>query len=258
MNKTIGIVTGATGGIGREFTRVLVNEGLDEIWIVARNKDKLVDLKNEYGDRIRTISLDLSKTDNLNKIKELLENEKPIIKYLINNASIAKMGLYKEFSIEEMENTINLNCKTPVILSNICIPFMKKGSSILNIASASAFQPTPYINLYASTKAFERSYSRALNVELAESGIIVTAVLLGLFVHWILKFDLMYSLMVGAIISSTDAAAVIMIIRQNPIQKMVSTILEVESAANDPMAILLTVLMIQILTGGSGNFLFFT
>jgi len=176
MNKTIGIVTGATGGIGREFTRVLVNEGLDEIWIVARNKDKLVDLKNEYGDRIRTISLDLSKTDNLNKIKELLENEKPIIKYLINNASIAKMGLYKEFSIEEMENTINLNCKTPVILSNICIPFMKKGSSILNIASASAFQPTPYINLYAATKAFERSYSRALNVELAESGIIVTAV----------------------------------------------------------------------------------
>ena len=176
MNKTIGIVTGATGGIGREFTRILASEELDEIWIVARNKDKLEDLKNEYGDRIRTIALDLSKTDNLNKIKELLENEKPIIKYLINNASIAKMGLYKEFSIEEMENTINLNCKTPVILSNICIPFMKKGSSILNIASASAFQPTPYINLYAATKAFERSYSRALNVELAESGIIVTAV----------------------------------------------------------------------------------
>jgi len=176
MNKTIGIVTGATGGIGSEFTRILVSEELDEVWIVARNRDKLEDLKNEYGDRIRTISLDLSKTENLNKIKELLENENPIIKYLINNASIAKMGLYKEFSIEEMENTINLNCKTPVILSNICIPYMKKGSSILNIASASAFQPTPYINLYASTKAFERSYSRALNVELAESGIIVTAV----------------------------------------------------------------------------------
>ncbi|HPG58003.1 MAG TPA: potassium/proton antiporter [Candidatus Wallbacteria bacterium] len=109
---------------------------------------------------------------------------------------------------------------------------------------------------YTKKSSLKESFGPSMT--LATLGIIVTAVLLGLFVHWILKFDLLYSLMVGAIISSTDAAAVIMIIRQNPIQKAVSTILEVESAANDPMAILLTVLMIQILTGGSGNFLFFT
>ena len=53
---------------------------------------------------------------------------------------------------------------------------MSVGSKILNICSASAFQPVPYINLYASTKAFERSYSRALNVELKPLGISVTAV----------------------------------------------------------------------------------
>lgn len=53
---------------------------------------------------------------------------------------------------------------------------MKEGSSILNVSSASSFQPTPYINLYASTKVFLRSYSRALNVELEGTGITVTAV----------------------------------------------------------------------------------
>jgi short-subunit dehydrogenase len=53
---------------------------------------------------------------------------------------------------------------------------MKKGSRILNISSASSFQPLPYINLSAATKVFERNYSRALNVELANSGITVTAV----------------------------------------------------------------------------------
>lgn len=46
----------------------------------------------------------------------------------------------------------------------------------MNISSASAFLPNPYINLYAASKAFERSYSRALNVEVASLGITVTAV----------------------------------------------------------------------------------
>jgi short-subunit dehydrogenase len=149
---------------------------LDEIWIVARNQEKLDLLKKEHGERIVPISKDLANTKDLCEIGELLEDTKPVVKYLINNASLAKMGLYKEFSVGEIENTINLNCKAPVILSNLCIPYMEKGSCILNISSASAFQPNPYINLYAASKSFERSYSRALNVEVAPLGITVTAV----------------------------------------------------------------------------------
>ncbi|MDF2843428.1 MAG: short-chain dehydrogenase/reductase [Herbinix sp.] len=53
---------------------------------------------------------------------------------------------------------------------------MRQGSRILNISSASSFQPLPYLNLYSSTKAFERSYSRALNAELKGTGITATAV----------------------------------------------------------------------------------
>ena len=53
---------------------------------------------------------------------------------------------------------------------------MSEGARILNISSASSFQPVPYLGLYASTKAFVRSYSRALNVELRDRGIICTAV----------------------------------------------------------------------------------
>ncbi len=57
-----------------------------------------------------------------------------------------------------------------------CIPFMSKGSHILNIASQAGFQPLPYMNIYSATKAFVRNYSRALNVELKDKGINVTAV----------------------------------------------------------------------------------
>lgn len=176
MRKRIAIITGATGGIGKEFTRLLMKEDLDEIWIVARNQEKLDLLKAEYGERIIPVSKDLTNTKNLCEIGELLKEAKPVIQYLINNASLAKMGSYTDFTIEEIEDTINVNCKAPVVLSNLCIPYMEKGSCILNISSASAFQPNPYINLYAASKAFERSYSRALNIEVALRGITVTAV----------------------------------------------------------------------------------
>lgn len=176
MGKKIAIITGATGGIGKEFTCMLMKENLDEIWAVARNRNKLDLLKVQYGERIVPISKDLSHTKDLCEIGELLKDTKPIVKYLINNASLAKMGSYQEFTIEEIENTVNVNCKAPVVLSNLCIPYMEKGSCILNISSASAFQPNPYINLYAASKAFERSYSRALNIEAASLGITVTAV----------------------------------------------------------------------------------
>lgn len=104
---------------------------------------------------------------------------------------------------------------------------------------------------YTKKSALKQSFGPSMT--LATLGIIITAFGLGYLIHLILGFDLLYSFMIGAIISSTDAAAVIMIIRQNPIKQSVSSILEVESAANDPMAILLTVLMIQLLTGGTGG-----
>ena len=174
--KNIVILTGATGGLGREFLKQILNEKIDEVWAIARNKQKLSDLKKEYGEKVVPISIDLSDLNGIKQIENMLQEKKPHVEYLINNAGLAKMGKYNEFSIEEIDKTINVNCKAPVMLALICIPYMGKGSKILNISSASAFQPNPYINLYAASKAFERSYSRALNVELHGTGITSTAV----------------------------------------------------------------------------------
>lgn len=176
MKKRIAVITGASGGIGTEFTKLLAKEDIDEIWAIARNSQKLDILKDTFGDKIITIAKDLTKLPELNEIGKMLENEKPVIKYLINNAGMAKMGLYDDFTAEEIDNTVNINCKAPVILSTLCIPYMVKGSRILNICSASAFQPLPFLNLYSASKAFVRNYSRALNCELKGTGITSTAV----------------------------------------------------------------------------------
>lgn len=169
-------MTGASGGIGKEFVRALLAEPLDEIWAVARNAQKLEALKQDFGERIVVLSADLATEHGIGLIAEKIQRENPKIQYLINNAGVAKMGAYDEFSLPEIEGTISLNCTALVALCRLCIPFMPSGSHILNISSASAFQPLPYLNLYGATKAFERNYSRALNREVEEKGITVTAV----------------------------------------------------------------------------------
>lgn len=174
--KKIAMITGASGGIGQIFVHELAKETLDEIWVIGRNQERLLALKKEYGEKVVPICKDLTKDIDILSISDLLGEQTISILWLVNNAGTAKMAPSAEFSVSEINQTIDLNCKAPVELINICIPFMEKGAKILNISSASAFQPVPYINLYAATKAFERSYSRALNAELKPSGITVTAV----------------------------------------------------------------------------------
>jgi len=176
MNKKIAIITGASGGIGKEFTKLILLEEVDEIWAIARNQEKLMNLRKKFGNKIVTFSKDLTKSSELLSIKKILEEEKPIIECLINNAGVARMGSYKDFSVEEIETTISINCNALAVLCAICIPYMRKGSRIMNISSASSFQPLPYLNLYSATKSFARYYSRSLNMELKGTGITVTAV----------------------------------------------------------------------------------
>lgn len=177
MGARIALVTGATGGLGRAFAEQLLEEGdLDELWAVARTERKLERLRDELGARVVPLAADLADASGLQVVERALEEAHPSVAYLVNNAGTAKMGAWDEFSVGEIERTIALNCSALAALCRICLPSMQRGSRILNVSSASAFQPTPYLGLYAATKVFELSYSRALNAELAGTGITACAV----------------------------------------------------------------------------------
>jgi cell volume regulation protein A len=88
---------------------------------------------------------------------------------------------------------------------------------------------------------------------LATVGVLITAGALGLLVHYVAGYPWPFSFMIASIISSTDAAAVMLVTRQNPIRERVAATLDVESAANDPMAILLTIACVQFASGGSSS-----
>ncbi len=175
--KNIAIVTGASSGIGKEFVGLLLKEdGIDEMWAIGRNDERLKEVKEFDKERVRIFSMDLTDRRNLDIIEALISSEDVNVKWLVNCAGYAKFCDYGGIDRYTSINMIDLNVNALVSMGLICLSYMEKGAHIINMASQASFQPLPYQNIYSSTKAFVRNYTRALNVELKSKGVVATAV----------------------------------------------------------------------------------
>ena len=166
----IAIITGASSGMGREFVLQLSNYvQVDEIWAIARREDALRTLNTTVP--VRPISLDLCDSASFSAFRQLLAEEKPNVRLLVNAAGFGKFGAFQNVPLEDDLRMIDLNCKALVAITRLTLPYMRPGSHILQLDSLSAFQPVPYIATYGATKSFVLSYTRACNRELKGSGI---------------------------------------------------------------------------------------
>lgn len=174
----IAIVTGASSGLGNEFVKQIAKKYkvIDEIWIVARRKEKLIQLENEIPTRVRIFPIDLSVDSDIRILADQLLKQKPDVKLLINCAGYGKTGDFELGSYEEEIGMITTNCKALTAVTYLVLPYMKARSRILNIASAAAFLPQPQFAVYAASKSFVFSFTRALRYEVASRKIYVTAV----------------------------------------------------------------------------------
>ena len=173
----IAVITGASSGMGRELAiQISQKESFDEIWVIARREDALQNLKESIKTKVRPIPLDLARQESFEEYKTLLEKENPEVAFLANVAGFGKFGRYDQIALKDCMDMIDLNCKALVAMTQLTLPYLKRGSRILQLDSLSAFQPVPYINVYGSTKSFVLSYSRALNRELKTEGIRVMSV----------------------------------------------------------------------------------
>lgn len=173
----IAIVTGASSGLGAEYVRQLDTcECLNEIWVIARRQERLAALQQEVKTGLRPLPWDLTEQRSIRQLASLLKKQKPNVRVLINGAGFGKIGSYSHITPEQCDQMINLNCRAAVALTQTVLPYMHRGARILEICSSSAFQPLPYMNVYSASKAFLYRYSRALDRELAGTGIRVTAV----------------------------------------------------------------------------------
>ena len=173
----IAVITGASSGMGREFVYALDrDEEFDELWVIARREQRLLELKEKCRARIRPIVLDLQTRESFALSRQLLEQEKAEIAVLVNAAGFGLFGAFMDMDMDRQLDIIDLNSRALTAMCYMSVPYMKKGSRIYNMGSMSSWQPVPYINVYGASKAYVLNFSRALGVELKDRGIKVMAV----------------------------------------------------------------------------------
>ncbi len=179
MSKTA-LITGSSNGIGYELAKVLAQKD-NNLVLVARSKDKLDELKNEleksHNIWVYTIGKDLSLPGAASEVYDELKTKSITIDYLVNNAGFGDFGLFAQSDWNKQEQMINLNVTALAHFTRLFLPDMirRGGGKILNVASTASFQPGPTMSVYFATKAFVLSFSEAVNNEVREHGITVTA-----------------------------------------------------------------------------------
>ena len=174
----IAVITGASSGLGSEFAVAVdrTRTDIDEIWLIARRREKLEELAKKLTKKARVLSLDITSDDDLETLEKTISEETPEITLLINNAGFGRLGEFKDLTAEDSRAMLRLNCEAVTVLTRLCLPFMPENSEIINICSIASFAPNARMAVYSSTKAYILSFSRALRLELKSQKINVLAV----------------------------------------------------------------------------------
>lgn len=174
----IAIITGASSGLGQEFVRQMDQafDTIDEFWLVARNRERLAQTASGLRHSARIFEMDITKALELEQLETAVRTDKAKVRMLINCAGYGIMGSFALQDREEETGMVRLNCEALTELTHRMLPYMRKGSRIIQLASCAAFLPQPNFAVYAASKAYVLRFSQALGEELRERDIYVTSV----------------------------------------------------------------------------------
>ena len=174
------LVTGTSGGIGEHFARQLAARGVHLV-LAARNRDRLellaAELRANHGVSVLVVPVDLSIPGGIDELVDAATASGAAIDLLINNAGVGFKGAFVEEDPEGISRMIQLDCGSLVALTRRLLPNMlnRERGGVINVASTAAYQPVPTMAAYAACKAFVLSFTEALWVETAHTGVRVMA-----------------------------------------------------------------------------------
>ena len=176
LRGRLAVVTGACSGIGLEFARVLADSGADLLMISNRPEElseAASKLTEEVGIQAEALPLDLTDSSAAEAIVEALSRigRRPYV--LVNNAGIFSFNPVLETASGKIDCFIRLHVEAVTLLSIAIGRIMSAsgGGYILNMSSMACWTPMPGIAMYSATKAYIRNFSRALRLELRDSGV---------------------------------------------------------------------------------------
>ncbi|MDZ7715801.1 MAG: SDR family oxidoreductase [Balneolaceae bacterium] len=176
LSSKIAIITGASSGIGAEFSKSLIDKGA-KVYGLARSIDKLNQIQSQLGDNFIPVKMDITDHNAIAQWAEKAFNEDHQPDILINNAGLGIFGNVDELSVEDWETMISTNLSGIFYMTRKIVPLMKKNKTvchIINIASIAGKIGNPQISGYNASKFGVRGFSEALFKELRYDGIKVT------------------------------------------------------------------------------------
>ncbi|ARN19761.1 SDR family NAD(P)-dependent oxidoreductase [Piscinibacter gummiphilus] len=169
------VITGASSGIGAVYAQRLAARGHDLI-LVARRLDRLEKLAHElssaHGVRVETLAADLGTDSGVSGIEKVLASDKRI-GMLVNNAGVARLAPLAGATAEDAMSQVSLNIAALTRLTRAVLPgfLARNQGTIVNVASVLAIQSLPISAVYSGTKAYVLAFTRALQAELASTGV---------------------------------------------------------------------------------------
>lgn len=165
------VLTGASSGIGKEITKILINEFDCLVLGIARNEEKMLKLLEELGENKGKFSyklFDVSLKENWANFSKSLEKENFKIDVLINCAGVLpNFDKFENYDLETMERVLQVNFYSAVFAIKNLLPILRKSEKpmIVNIASSAALCPIPGTSIYSASKAALKNFSEALEAE---------------------------------------------------------------------------------------------
>ena len=171
------LLTGATGGLGKEISKQLIKQGYN-IFLTSTNKKSLEKLKSQLNilnnqSKIFYESGNLNKTNDINRIIQKCRKNFPSIDILINCAGVFTVKSLQQTSLKDFEENFNVNIRAPFIFSKEFSKDMirKKWGRIINIGSSSSYSGFKDTSIYCSSKHAILGFSRSLHSELKSKNI---------------------------------------------------------------------------------------
>jgi short-subunit dehydrogenase len=169
-------VTGASSGLGAEFSRSLAHRGANLV-LTARSEDRLVELANDLrrvnGVETHVVATDLAVPGGAERLlQRVTELGVPVV-HLVNNAGFGSGGPFSSLDAKREDAMVRLNAGAVVTLSRGLLPGMLAAGrgGVINVASTAGLQPVPFMATYGATKAFVVSFTLALAAELKGTGV---------------------------------------------------------------------------------------
>jgi len=179
-NKKVVLVTGGTSGIGLGTIEYLLEQGNYEVISLSRGDKNLSLAKEKLGDKANNVTFlngDISKEDDCKKVYNEIDNKYGKLDGLVNSAGIIKLGGLEGQTIEEWNNSININLTGIFLLTKTLLPLLKKGknTSVVNISSMSSERAGGSI-AYCASKAGVDMLTKYMGQELGKYNIRVNSV----------------------------------------------------------------------------------